>query len=122
MFLSGTLNLQIYSDSAQTVYPQLSQPNLNVTFTNSAVTGKEELYFSLAASASQTINFNSLSGVTQWYINSDAANLSLQINGASAMTYTFGIPGYIPLTLTSLIVTNASSSVATNVHLILIKG
>lgn len=121
-FLNGQLDLQIYTDAAQTEFPQISIPEISMPWTNSSVTGIQPLYFNLAASGTQAVTFNGLTGVTQFYLYSDAANLTLTINGTAGFTYTYGLPGFIPVTLTSLSITNASSTVATNVTLILIKG
>lgn len=122
MFLNGSLSLQIYADTSQTVFPQLNQPNLAIDWTNSSVAGSEQLYFNLDALGSQTINLNNLTGVTQWFINSDATPLNLTINGTAGFVCSAAIPGYIPIALTSLIIANSSASIATNVNLILIKG
>lgn len=121
-FINGTIQLQAYLDSAQTVFPQLSLPNFNATWNNSSVTSIEPLYFNLAASGSKTINFNGLTGITEFYLYSDATALTIALNGGSAISYKAATPGYIPLAATSMVIVNASGTTATNVTLVLIAG
>lgn len=121
-FLNGSVQLQIYTDSAQTAFPKLNLPSIVNDFTNSVVAGALPLYINLAALGTQAINLNGLTGVTEFYIFSDAAALSLTLNGGSPVTVKQSVPGYVPFAVTSMSITNNSSSVATNVTLILIKG
>jgi hypothetical protein len=121
-FLEGKLKLKIYTDSTQTEFPTFNLPQVDEDFINDTVTGIQPLYLNLAASGTQAINFNGLTGITQFYIKSDAADITLAMNGLSPVTVKYGVPGYVPIALTSLSITNSSASVATNVTLILIKG
>lgn len=121
-FLTGTINLNVYTDANQTQFPQLNLPNFAASWTNNAVTGVQPLYLNIAANGTQVINLNGLTSVTQFYIYSDNANLNLTLNGTSGFSVKFGVPGYVPIAVTSMTIANASGASATNVTLILIQG
>jgi hypothetical protein len=121
-FLTGQLIFKVYTDSAQTDFPQELFPGITKSFSDTTVTGLESLYESLAASGSVTINLNSLSNITGVYLYSDSTDINVAINGGSAITYKASIPGYMPLVITSLTLTNSSSTTATNISLVLVKG
>lgn len=122
-YLVGLIDFKVYSDSAQTEYPKELIPHIEKEF--SASTASEVLVasVSLAASGSQTVNFNGLDSCKYFYLYSDTSNLTLTPNGsATTFTYTAQVPGFVPIQLTSLVIENASASNATTVTLVLIKG
>lgn len=122
MFLIGQLDLLIYRDVSQTEFPQKKICDISESIEDTAVAEAQESTFSLAASATQAINFNSLTPVRKVYIYSDTNDLSVSFNGGAALTYKAMIPGIMPIQLTSLSVTNSSSSTATTVSVVLVTG
>lgn len=120
-FLTGSLNLDVYTDTAQTEFPNENLVKIFKEFSSSVITEAQITSISLAASGSQAISFNGVGTVKRFYLYSDAAALTLTINGsATTFTYEAGMPGYIPIQLSSLTIVNASSSVATTVTLAMI--
>lgn len=122
-FLSGTIEFRVYTDSAQTEFPTELVPSISKEFSNDSITEIQATSFVLAASGSQAINFNGVGTVKRFYLYSDAADLTLTINGGvTTYTYTAGEPGYVPIQLSSLTIANASSSSSTNVTLVMIAS
>jgi len=120
--LEGSIELKVYTDSQQTEFPQELIPNITKSFQNLAVDSAQITYISLSASGSQAITLNGTSNLQYMYLYSDTSDLSLAINGGAAITYKAAIPGFMPLVVTSLTITNASASVATNVAIAIISG
>lgn len=120
-FLTGNIELQIYTDSQQTEFPSELIPSISKTFEDTSVTGVQPLVFSLAASGTQAINLNGLA-VSRVYLHSASTALNVNFNGLGTVSYEAGIPGFMPITVTSLSVTNSSSSTATTVTVILVTA
>jgi len=120
-YMTGKVELTIYNDAAQTDFPLVNVPSISRTFSDTDVAEVQTTVITLAASGSQAITFNGLDSVTKWALFSSTSDLTLTINGTAGFTYKAGIPGWIPITLTSLTITNASSSVATTVELVMVK-
>lgn len=118
-FLTGTIAFKAYTDSAQTEFPQELVSDLSKDFANSALTGVESSTFSIAALGTQTINFNSVSSVKRFYIYSNTADITVNMNSLGNITCKAGIPGLVPFTVTTLIIGNSSASLATTVTVIL---
>lgn len=118
----GTISLQVYTDTSDTVFPQLSVPNFSATFKDSTVTGVQPLYINLTASGSQTINLNGIGTPTKFYFYSDATDVNVNINGLGNILFKAMVPGFVPCQISSLVLTNSSSSTATNVTLVLVAG
>jgi hypothetical protein len=122
-YLTGTIEFKVYTDSAQTEFPQELVPSIKKEFSDNSISEVQATTISLPASGSQAINLNGVATVKRWYLYTDASSLTLTINGsATTFTYNPGIPGFIPMTLTSLSITNDSASAATNVTLVLVTG
>lgn len=122
-FLNGLISFRVYSDSSETEFPQELIPSISKEFENSEITEIQATTVVLAAAGSQTISFNSVGTVKRWYLYSSAADLTLNVNGlGSSITYQSMEPGYIPMTLSSLVITNASASVSTTVTLVMIAS
>ena len=120
--LQGSIQLQVYTDSQQTEFPQELIPNITKSFQNLAVDSAQIVYLNIVGAASQAINLNGTSNIQGIYIYSDTSDLSLAINGGSAITYKAAYPGYMPMVVTSLTITNASATVATNVVVAIVSG
>lgn len=121
-YVTGTISIEAYTDTADTVFPQLQLPNLTQTFKDSTVSGIQPLFINIAASGSQTINLNGVGTPTKLYFYSDTTDCNLNFNGLGNILFKAQVPGFIPAQISSLVVTNSSSSVATNVTLVLIAG
>jgi hypothetical protein len=120
-FLTGTVEFKTYTDTSQTEFPKELVPHIKKDFSNTSITEIQSTTISLAALGSQAITLNGVSPVTKWYLYSDTTALTLTINGsATTFTYEAGMPGYIPIALTSLTIVNASAVSATTVTLVLI--
>ncbi len=117
-FLAVNVSLQAYIDSNQTEFPEQLISNISQDFEDSAVTQMQSTTIVLAGGASQVITLNGVATVKRWYIFSSATDLTLAINGAAAMTCQASEPGYVPITLSSLTITNADPSVSTTVTFI----
>lgn len=121
-YLTGSITLKLYTDSAQTEFPQELIPSMLKSFQNTSVDSAQTTFISLAASGSQAINLNGTSNIQGMYVYSDSQDVTLAINGLSAITYKAGQAGFMPMVVTSLTVANSSSTTATNVTVILISG
>ena len=121
-FLEGEIKLNLYADSAQTEFPQQLIPSYAKTWMSTSVDEAQTNYINLAASGTQAFTLNGVGDVQGIMIYSDAADLTITINGGTAMTYKAAVPGFMPLVVTSLSITNASASVATNVLVQIISG
>lgn len=121
-FLTASIELTAYTDDNQTEFPQELVPSISKEFSSSSITELQSTTVVLAASGSQTISFNGVGTVKRWYLFSSAADVTLAINGGAALTYQGQEPGYVPLTLSSLVITNASASVSTTVTLVMIAS
>lgn len=121
-FLTGKVKVKIYTDSAETEFPKELILDFDKDFEDVTVDEVETVRISLAASGSQAINVNGVGTIQKVLIYSDTTDLTVAFNGLSAITYKAGVPGMMPLELTSLTVTNASGSSATNVLVVLITG
>jgi hypothetical protein len=121
-FLTGTIQFKAYIDSAETEFPQELVSDIKKEFENDAITEVQSTTISLAAGGSQSITLNGVSPVKRWYLYSSSTALTIDVNGLGNMTFQAGEPGYIPITLTSLSITNASGTTATTVTLILIAS
>ena len=121
-FLQGNISFTVYTDSAQTEFPTQLVPQLDIDFEDNAVTQAQASTITLAASGTQTINLNGISGLKRMYLYSDTNDLLVNMNGLGNITYKAQEPGYMPLELTSLAITNSSSSAATNVTVVLIAS
>lgn len=120
--LVGSIGLQVYTDSSQTNNPQLLMPSITQSWTSSTVTGVQTETVSLAALGAVTVNLNGLTSVKGLFIYSDTTNVSVNINSVGNITCNASIPGFIPFTVTSLVITNASATTATNVTYSLISS
>lgn len=118
-FLTGKIELLVYTDEAQTEFPMEKIPNISKEFEGLDIDGVMPFVTSLAASGTQTLNFNGLS-VKKIYIHSNLQNISVNINGLGAITYEAEIPGFMPLAVSSLVITNLSSTDPTTVTVIAI--
>lgn len=120
-FLTGSISLQVYTDTAQTNFPTQYALNETMTWTSSSVLSAQNTVVVLAGSGSQTINLNGLtSTVKRISVFSDTSNINVNINGLGNILFQSGEPSYMPATITSLVITNSSSSVATTVTVALI--
>lgn len=121
-FLTGTITVQVYSDTQQTEFPKELIPQISKDFQDLTITGAQVSQIPLAASGTVTVNFNSIGTIKRWYLLSDTTDLSVNMNGLGNVTYEAGIPGFTPIQLSSLVLTNSSSSLATTAFLVLITG
>lgn len=121
-YLTGSINLKLYTDSSQTEFPQELIPSMLKNFQNTGVDSAQTTFINLAASGSQAITLNGTSNIQGMYVFSDSQDITLAINGLSAITYKAGMAGFMPMVVTSLTVANSSSTTATNVTIILISG
>lgn len=121
-YLVANVKLKAYTDTNQTEFPEQLVSNIEKEFTSSSVTEVQSLTISLAALGTQAITLNGVATVKRWYIYSSATDVTVEINGLSALTVQAAEPGYIPITLTSLTVNNASASTATTVTVVLIAS
>jgi hypothetical protein len=119
MFLTGKITLNVYQDSAQTPAPLLNIPSVAQAFQSSVVTGVQTSTVSVAASGTQAITLNGVGTVTGVFLYSDTSNVNVNINGLGNMVLHSGVPGFMPLTVSSLSINNASAA-ATNVTVILL--
>lgn len=117
-FLEANITLKVYTDSEQTEFPEELVTDISKSYINSDVTELQSTTIVLAGAGSQAITLNGVATVKRWYILSSITALSLVINGATAVTLQAAEPGYIPITLTSLTITNADPSVSTTVTFI----
>jgi hypothetical protein len=120
-FITGKLELDFYNDSADTEFPEVNVPSVIREFKSTTAAEVQTTVISLAASGSQTINLNGLDAVTGLYLYSASADLLVNINGLGNLTLKYGRPAYIPVSVTSLVLTNSSASLATTVECSLIK-
>lgn len=121
-FLQGTISLEVYSDVQQTEFPKELIPQIAKDFQDLTITGAQVSQIPLAASGSVTVNFNSIGTVKRWYLYSDTTDLNVNMNGLGDVTYETGIPGFVPIQLSSLVLTNASATTATTAFLVLVTG
>lgn len=121
-FLVGKLDLKVYSDVSETEFPKELVPQITKEFEDLTISGVQVSSFSLAAAATQAINTNGIGTVKRFYLYSSVSDLSISINGLAALTYEAGIPGFAPITVSSLSITNSSASIATVVSLVLVTG
>lgn len=121
-FLTGTITVQVYSDTQQTEFPQELIPQITKNFQDLTITGAQVSQIPLAATDSISINFNNIGTVKRWYLFSDVADLNVSINGAADVVYEAGIPGFVPIALTSLDLENPSLTLDTTAYLVLITG
>lgn len=121
-FLEGTIELKLYTDSEQTESPQELIPSYNKVFQNVSVDSAQTTYISLPASGSQTINLNGTSNIQGVALYSSTSDISVNINTLGNITLKAQSPGYMPFVVTSISITNQSSTEATNVLIVLISG
>ena len=121
-FLTGNVSVLVYKDSAQTEFPQQKIVDIDQAMTDDSVAEAQVLYIALAASGAQTVNLNGVSSVEKLFIYSDTTDLNVNINGLGDIPYKAGTPGIMPLSVSSLVITNASSSLATTATVALISG
>lgn len=121
MFLSGTLELQLYNDAAQTDFPSVLVPKIKREWSDTSSAEAQLTVISIAASGSQAITVNGLDTITRMYLYSSAADIQVNINSLGNITMKYGEPCIAPFTVTSLTITNTSSTVATTVEVLLIK-
>lgn len=121
-FLKASIGVTAYTDDNETEFPQELVPSITKEFTNSDITEIQSTTVVLAPSGVQSISFNGVGTVKRWYIFSNVADLTLAINGGTPVTCQGSEPGYVPITLTSLSITNASASVSTTVTLVMIAS
>lgn len=119
-FLTGSMNIQVYTDASQTNFPTLLSINEGPAWTNNSIVSVQTTTINIAASGSQAITLNGLSTVKRMYLLSDSQNVNVNINGLGNILFQAGDPAYMPATVTSLTITNTSSSIATNVTVALI--
>lgn len=120
-FMTGSMNIQIYTDAAQTNFPQLFSFYEQPTWTNSAILSVQTTTINIAGAANQTINLNGLTAsVKRMFLFSDAQNINVNINGLGNILFQAGDPCYMPATITSLVIANAHATLATNVTVALI--
>ncbi len=120
-FLVGSMSIQVYTDAAQTNFPTLFSINEGPSWTNSAILSVQTTTIALAGAGTQTINLNGLTAsVKRMYLFSDAQNINVNINGLGNILFQAGDPCYMPATVTSLVITNANATLATNVTVSLI--
>lgn len=121
MFLSGTLELQIYNDASQTDFPTVLVPQIKRTFSDNSSAEAQLTIINLAALGAQAITLNGVDTVTRMYLYSSSADVSVNINALGNINMKYGEPCFAPFTVTSLTITNTSASVATTVEILLIK-
>jgi hypothetical protein len=121
-FLVGSMSIEVYTDPAQTNFPQQIIMNQAPTWTDNNVSQVQTSTIVLAASGSQVINLNGITGITGFYIYSSATAINVNLNGLGNIQYQFGVPGYVPASVTAMTITNTSSSVPTTVTISLIVG
>lgn len=122
-FLTGTIELQMYTDSAQTEFPKELFPSVSKDFTNNSVTEAQTTIISLAANGgTQVVALNGVATVKGAYFYSNATDLVVNINGLGNMTFQAQTPGFIPATITSLTLTNNDVTNATTVTVVLIAS
>lgn len=122
MYISGKIELQAYTDSAQTEFPKELVPSIEKEFANTAATEIQCTTLTLAGAASQAISLNGVGSITKIYLYSDATDLNVNINGLGNILYSAQVPGLMPLSVTSLTITNAHATTSTTVTLVLIAG
>lgn len=123
MFITGSIELKVYSDAAQTEFPQQIVTWFKRALDDSTAVAQQSTTVSIAASGTQAFNLNGLTSIDRFFLYSDTANVTLTINGsATPLTLKYGVPGFIPITVTSMSITNTSSTLATNVTFIPITG
>lgn len=121
MYLSGKVEVQIYNDSAQTDFPSVLVPKITREFSDNSSAEAQLTVISLAASGSQTIQLNGVDTVTRMYLYSSSADIQVNINSLGNINMKYGEPCFAPFTVSSLTITNTSSTVATTVEVLLIK-
>lgn len=121
-FLLGTIDFKVYTDSSQTDFPTELVPQISKEFANSTVTEIQSTTITLVGAASQVISFNGVGTVKRWYLYSSATDLTVNPNAIGNLTFQAQEPGFCPITLSSLTITNASPSVDTIVTLVMIAS
>lgn len=121
-YLTGTISLNVYTDTTQTEFPQENLAQITKSFQSVVVTGASSPLFALAALGSQAVDLNGAGTVTGAYICSSATDINVNINGLGNILFHSGVPAYLPATITSMTITNASSTTATYVTVMLIAG
>lgn len=120
-FCKGKLTLNYYNDSSDTEFPQVNVPLIDREFKAEDTQGVQTTVVSIAASASQTINLNGLTTAVGIYLFSSAADINVNMNGLGNILFAYNRPCYFPATITSLVITNTSATLATTVEVVLIK-
>jgi hypothetical protein len=121
-FLVGSMDIQVYTDSAQTDFPTKFSLNERPEFADSAITEVQTTTVLLAPSGSQTINFNGVGTVRRFFVFSDTADITVNMNSLGALTCKAGDPGWVPFEITSMVITNASASLSTTVTVSLVAS
>lgn len=121
-FLVGSMDIQVYTDSAQTDFPTKFSLKEQPAFSDSSITQVQTTTFTLAALAANTINFNNVGTVKRFFVYSDTTNVTVNMNGLGALTCIAGDAGWVPFQITSMVVTNSSSTLATTVTVSLVAS
>ena len=120
MFLTGKITLNAYTDSAETASPLENLPLITKEFTADDLVGAQPTVLSLAAGASQVISLNGIGAVKGLYLFSDGEDVNVNMNALGNLLFSSGYPAFLPATITTLTITNASATTATNVTLTLL--
>lgn len=121
-FVNGSVKLKLYNDAQETEFPKDILLDVDRSFSDITVDESQVIRIVLAASGSQAINFNGVGAVEKVYIYSDSEDISVNFNALGAITYKTGVPGLMPLSISSLTIINLSSTTPTNVVVGLITG
>lgn len=119
-FLIGELKVQAYNDTSDTNSPLVNIPNIDRKWKNSALTQDQVALYNIPANGTITVNVNGISP-TRLYLYADLANIQVNINALGNILFALGEPAYMPATVTSLVITNTSATLAVNVEVGLFK-
>lgn len=120
-FMTGTIAINFYDDSADTEFPLVNAPQISRNFKSTSALEVQTTIIVLPASGSQAISLNGLDTVTGIYIFSNATSINMNMNGLGNITIGANRPGYLPASISSCILTNTSSTTDTTVEITLVK-
>ena len=121
MFLTGKIQLIAYNDSQQTEFPQEKVLDMAKELSANDLTNAETLVVPLVGAGSHVVNFNSISPVKRWFIYSNATEVTVALNGGSSLNLLVNEPGYMPLAITSMTLTNTDPDTDTTVTVVLFR-
>lgn len=117
-YLVNNIEFKVYSDTSETEFPQQLLASVSKEFSSSTVTELLTVSVVLAGAGAQTINLNGVGTIKRWYLYSSSTALNVNMNSLGDVTYQAQEAGYTPITLSSLVITNASASDSTTVTFI----